>query len=352
MLLFKVVGKKITPLAPGSAEVDNATIFDLPGGAKKARKPEKALRDLYIAEFGDVLPNEKITGESAADPMARRTSMKQLSLSLTEEQKDQLHLEMFYPQLADYPEAWAAFKEVAHQRQLSIFCRHLHPEYRYDGASDSMKLVIITTIEAVRLLARRTGLCRGRTNIEWAGPDEVWHEQWDSSVAPPTWARCGVHRDGDVAAIRGLAEWSSYVPWINTEKGLVEDPYWLTWAAQQLGKCAEVAAYRAAFPEELEGVYTRDEMRQADNFGPPRSPKRIPDPSIVDDPDSQEVPEPIEAEEFETLLNDYAPDESQHKLVMSSFRIKYARLWRQQSPLFYPTVARDMREQIRQRRAG
>ncbi|HEX8324339.1 MAG TPA: recombinase RecT [Tepidisphaeraceae bacterium] len=354
MLLFRIAGKNVEPLAPASVDIDNVTVFDLAGAAAKTRRSEKSLTALWVGKWGDVLPAEQITGEPLGDPMKRPAVVKRAALVLTDEQRDELLRVMLYPQLP--PEAWAAFKVVAEQRRLSIYSRHLHPEYRYDGSADAMKLVIITSIEAVRLLARRSDKCRGRADIEWAGEDRVWVKEWDSEEGPPKWARCAVNREGDYEPTRQVVEWSAYAPYVDTANGPEVDPFWLQNSAMMLGKVAEVAAYRALFPEELEGIYTGDEMRQADNFQPSARPS-VTKPRV--DPDSQayggedsQVEEFIDQEEFADLLAAAVPDEAHREAALRTYKIKYRRLWQVQAPQFYVMVAKDLRELIRQRSAA
>jgi hypothetical protein len=49
---------------------------------------------------------------------------------------------------------------------------------------------------------------------------------------------------------------------------------WKNMGANQIAKCAEALALRKAFPHDLAGVYTAEEMAQADNLGDERHLRR------------------------------------------------------------------------------
>ncbi len=119
---------------------------------------------------------------------------------------------------------------------------------------DGYKMVIQTGIDGYRVIAHRTGQC--------AGIDDPTFTE-DGNVHPVA-AHVTVWRmvQGVRCPFSATARWKEYAPSGNDAWMWDKMPY------NQNGKCAEALALRKAFPAELSGLYTDDEMAQADN--PPR----------------------------------------------------------------------------------
>jgi phage recombination protein Bet len=146
----------------------------------------------------------------------------------------------------------AVFHHVCQATGLDPFARQIYMIER-EG-----KQTIQTGIDGFRLVARRS-VDRTKETLsigapEWCGPDGQWTDVWLHSE-PPAAARVVVRRgNGEFPAI---ALWREYV---QTKRNGEITRMWATRPAGQLAKCAEALALRKAFPQDLSGVYTDDEM--------------------------------------------------------------------------------------------
>ena len=114
------------------------------------------------------------------------------------------------------------------------------------------KMTIQAGIDGLRSIAERTGQLDG-SETHWCGEDGVWADVWLSSK-PPAAAKTIIHRKGASHPFVGVARFADY----NAGQGL-----WSKMPAAMIAKCSEALALRKAFPADLSGVYSTDEMEQA-----------------------------------------------------------------------------------------
>lgn len=125
------------------------------------------------------------------------------------------------------------------------------------------KYTIQTGIDGYRLIARRSAdaakVSLYMEDTVWCGPDGEWHDAWIFRN-PPVAAKVTVWRGDE--RYSAVALWSEYVQtyFNKSTKEQVPNSMWSKMPANQLAKCAEAAALRRAFPLDLSGIYTDEEM--------------------------------------------------------------------------------------------
>ncbi|MEH0456982.1 MULTISPECIES: phage recombination protein Bet [Streptomyces] len=157
----------------------------------------------------------------------------------------------------------SAFLHLCQRTRLDPFSRQIYLIGRWDNRQQRKVYTPQTSIDGYRVIAHRVvaeqNANLGYEDTLWCDQDGRWRDVWLSD-APPSGVKVTVIRNGQ--RFPAVALFREYV---QTGKGDKPIGLWGKMPAGQLAKCAEALALRKAFPHDLAGVYTAEEMAQADN---------------------------------------------------------------------------------------
>lgn len=147
---------------------------------------------------------------------------------------------------------------------LDPLTRQIYCIHRKSG--NTKKMSIQTSIDGFRVVAERTGLYGGQSAPVWEDGKDGWPIKCTIAVYK---FKGSVRYEAAVA----VAYFSEYVQmkdeWAGGQRtgNKVVADMWAKMPRTMIAKVAEALALRKAFPQDLSGLYTTDEMAQSDNEG-------------------------------------------------------------------------------------
>ena len=175
------------------------------------------------------------------------------NLPVVDYSHDQLQLiKDVYAKGATDPE-FKLFVEIAKRKGLDIFSNQIFLVKRYDSELGKMVMRPQTSIDGYRLIADRT------QNYAPGRKTEFTHDANGNVLSATAFIKKRVGNEWhEVSAEVWFEEYKQ------TKKDGTLTVFWKKMPHVMLGKCAEAVTLRKAFPSDLSGIYTTDEMGQAD----------------------------------------------------------------------------------------
>lgn len=272
----RAVAKKIKPTGEKAEKSDNekdtvSTVKVSPRkSVTKEEKPDATLKEennqndnpegASIAKIDEVQPAVIENGQLILTPKHKELIAKQIAPTATKEE-----LELFFM--------------MAYRTRLDPLLKQLY--FIKYGTGDKAKVSYVTSIDGFRIIAHRTK--------QFAGIDEPKFIY--AGGKNPTSCTVTVYKKGFEKGFTATVHFSEY----STGQNL-----WTKMPHTMIAKVAEAHALRKAFPQDLSGIYTTDEMEQAEKSQTPQKPTAAQLPPTPTEP----MINKDQVEEVKTLMGD------------------------------------------------
>jgi phage recombination protein Bet len=156
------------------------------------------------------------------------------------------------------------FLMACQKTQLDPFMRQIYAVKRKSKKPDGSwgeTMTIQTGIDGFRLIAERTE--------KYApGPKPTYEYDENGKLISATAYVKKLTKDGTWHIVEAEAHFDEYVQTYNDKQSgeKKSNDFWTTKGRIMLAKCAESLALRKAFPAEMSGIYTKEEMEQANTL--------------------------------------------------------------------------------------
>ncbi len=150
----------------------------------------------------------------------------------------------------------ALFVHQCERTALDPFAGQIYAMYRRDKRTQGEVMKVQASIDGLRLIAQRTGEYTGQDGPYWCDSNAEWSDVWLKGE-PPTAARVGVGRRGFKSKLYAVSRLTSYA---QCNQSGQPTGTWAQMPEVMIAKVAEGLALRRAFPAEMSGLYSPDEL--------------------------------------------------------------------------------------------